>query len=37
MELSDLFDHRKVDLRTKNELSPYFRERVLNQAVNIYG
>lgn len=28
---------RKVDLRTPNELSPYFRDEVLSQARVIYG
>ncbi len=35
-ELSDLFDQRPVDLRTPNELSHYFRDRVLTEAVPLY-
>lgn len=35
-ELSALFHDRRVDLRTKDELSPYFRDLVFNQAVKIY-
>jgi predicted nucleotidyltransferase len=31
-ELSALFGGRKVDLRTPNDLSRYFREEVLNEA-----
>ena len=31
-ELSLLFDGRKVDLRTPNELSPYFRDEVVKNA-----
>ena len=31
-ELSTLLDGRKVDLRTPNELSPYFRDEVLSSA-----
>ena len=31
-ELSELFEGRKVDLRTPEDLSPYFRERVVKQA-----
>lgn len=31
-ELSGLFGGRKVDLRTPNELSPYFRDEVLRTA-----
>jgi predicted nucleotidyltransferase len=34
-ELSALID-RDVDLRTKMELSPYFRDRVISEAENIY-
>ena len=30
--LSDLFAGRKVDLRTSEDLSPYFRKKVLNRA-----
>lgn len=36
MELSDLFDGRKVDLRTPEDLSPYFREDVLAVAEDQY-
>ena len=35
--LSKIFNNRKIDLRTKNDLSRYFRQEVLNQAVVIYG
>ncbi len=35
--LSNIFNNRKIDLRTKNDLSRYFRQEVLNQAVVIYG
>lgn len=31
-ELSGLFDGRKVDLRTLEDLSQYFRQRVLDEA-----
>lgn len=31
-ELSDLLDGRRVDLRTPNELSRYFREEVMAEA-----
>ena len=31
-ELSDLFGGRKVDLRTPEDLSPYFRQDVLERA-----
>ncbi|WP_269431627.1 hypothetical protein [Chthonomonas calidirosea] len=31
-ELSDLFDGRKVDLRTLGDLSRYFRKKVLKEA-----
>jgi len=31
-ELSELFGGRKVDLRTPEDLSPYFRDRVIEQA-----
>ncbi len=31
-ELSELFGGRKVDLRTAEDLSPYFRKSVLNEA-----
>ena len=32
-ELSPLFENRKVDLRTPEDLSRYFRDRVLREAV----
>ena len=32
-ELSVLFDNRKVDLRTPKDLSRYFRDRVVREAV----
>ena len=35
--LSKIFGVRKIDLRTKNDLSRYFRQEILNQAVVIYG
>ena len=35
-KLSILLNNRKVDLRTKNDLSRYFREEVLNKAVEIF-
>src|SRR5690349_11185419 len=35
-ELSQIIGH-KADLRTKNELSRYFRDQVLSQAKLIYG
>lgn len=35
-ELSDLLEGRKVDLRTPDELSPYFREKVMNEAMIQY-
>lgn len=31
-ELSELFGGRKVDLRTPQDLSPYFREQILEEA-----
>ncbi|HEV2202362.1 MAG TPA: nucleotidyltransferase domain-containing protein [Bryobacteraceae bacterium] len=31
-ELSSIFGGRKVDLRTPNELSPYFRDEVISHA-----
>lgn len=31
-ELSEICEGRKVDLRTPEDLSPYFRERVVKQA-----
>lgn len=36
-ELSTFFGGRKVDLRTPNELSPYFREAVLKGAAVQYA
>jgi uncharacterized protein len=33
MELSELLEGRKIDLRTPNELSIYFRDRVMAEAV----
>ena len=35
--LSKIFNNRKIDIRTKNDLSRYFRQEVLNQAIEIYG
>lgn len=35
-ELSLIFDNRKIDLRTPEELSPYFRKQVLDEAVPQY-
>lgn len=35
-ELSKLFGGRKVDLRTYNDLSKYFRDRVLKEAVPVF-
>ncbi|MHA1674949.1 MAG: nucleotidyltransferase family protein [Promethearchaeota archaeon] len=35
-KLSELFDNRKIDLRTRNDLSRYFRQDILNEAVEIY-
>lgn len=32
IELSELFAGRKVDLRTAEDLSPYFRQKVLDSA-----
>ena len=32
MSLSELFSGRKVDLRTAKDLSPYFRQEVLDRA-----
>ena len=32
LELSELFAGRKVDLRTAKDLSPYFRQNVLDRA-----
>ncbi len=31
-ELSSLFDGRKIDLRTPEDLSPYFRQQVIEEA-----
>lgn len=36
MELSEMLDGRKIDLRTPNELSIYFRDRVMAEAVVQY-
>jgi uncharacterized protein len=36
MELSELLEGRKIDLRTLNELSVYFRDRVIAEAVVQY-
>lgn len=36
MELSEILDGRKVDLRTPDELSIYFRDRVMAEAVVQY-
>ena len=36
-ELSSLFGGQKVDLRTPSELSPYFREEVVNGAMVEYS
>jgi len=36
LELTDLFN-RPVDLRTAQDLSPYFRQRVLEEAALIYS
>ena len=36
MELSELLEGRKIDLRTPNELSVYFRDRVIAEAVVQY-
>lgn len=35
-ELSSLLDNRKIDLRTPEELSPYFRNKVMHEAVVQY-
>lgn len=35
-ELSALLDNRPIDLRTPPELSHYFRDRVLAEAVSLY-
>jgi hypothetical protein len=36
MELSELLEGRKIDLRTPNELSIYFQDRVMAEAVVQY-
>lgn len=36
-ELSDLFDGRKVDLRTPMDLSRYFRQDVISRSVTIFA
>lgn len=36
-ELAEMLDGRTVDLRTPNELSPYFRDEVLREARVVYG
>ncbi len=36
-ELSQMLEGRKIDLRTPNELSPYFRDRVMASALVQYG
>lgn len=36
IELSELLEGRKIDLRTPNELSVYFRDRVMAEAVVQY-
>ena len=36
-ELSEIFDGRKVDIRTPEDLSRYFRQRVLDTAVVQYA
>jgi uncharacterized protein len=36
IELSEMFNGRKIDLRTPNELSIYFRDRVIAEAVVQY-
>ena len=35
MELSELLEGRKIDLRTPNELSVYFRDRVMAEAIDL--
>jgi predicted nucleotidyltransferase len=35
-ELSSLFNGRKIDLKTPQELSPYFRQKVIQEAVIQY-
>jgi len=37
LELSDLLDGREVELRTYEDLSPYFRDQVRDSAVAIYA
>jgi len=34
--LSNLFNGRKIDLRTAEELSPYFRDKVIKEAIIQY-
>ena len=36
-ELGQMLDDRRIDLRTPNELSPYFRDEVLREARVVYG
>ena len=36
LELSDLLEGREVELRTKEDLSEYFREQVIDSAQNLY-
>lgn len=36
MELSEMLDGRKIDLRTPNELSVYFRDKILTEAMVQY-
>lgn len=36
MEISEMLEGRKIDLRTPNELSIYFRDRVMAEAVVQY-
>ena len=36
MELSEMLEGRKIDLRTPNELSVYFRDRVMTEAMVQY-
>lgn len=37
LELSKIFDNRKVDLRTMDELSRYFRDKVSREARTLYA
>ena len=37
LELSEVFDGRKVDLRTPEDLSRYFRDEVVEHAEVLYG